>query len=148
MTTEAMTETTMLLSFSPRCQLRVSCGILALYIQHVYNTWLTECCTDKSSVTFPSACLEQRNQLGGRGRERGESSTLGGGRGWGDGGGGGAWCNDKRTMLLSSPVRAQELWKSRGGHPGFPVPNSPCGFCGRKATQNLKNRLQSRRGDS
>ena len=32
---------------------------------------------------------------------------------------------------------AQELCQSRGGRPGLPVPNSPCGFCGRKATLNL-----------
>ena len=25
---------------------------------------------------------------------------------------------------------------SRGGRPGLPVPNSPCGLCGRKATVN------------
>ena len=36
--------------------------------------------------------------------------------------------------------RAQELCESRGGRPGFPVPNSPYCFCGRKAT--LKNRAQ------
>ena len=36
--------------------------------------------------------------------------------------------------------RAQELCESRGGRPGLPVPNSPFGFCGRKAT--LKNRIQ------
>ena len=32
--------------------------------------------------------------------------------------------------------RAQELCKSRGGRPELPVPNSPCGLCGRKATLN------------
>ena len=31
-------------------------------------------------------------------------------------------------------LRGQELWESRGGRPGFPVPNSPYGPCGRKAT--------------
>ena len=36
--------------------------------------------------------------------------------------------------------RAQELCESRGGRPGFPVPNSPYGLCGREAT--LKNRTQ------
>ena len=36
--------------------------------------------------------------------------------------------------------RVQELCESRGGCPGFPVPNSPYCFCGRKAT--LKNRAQ------
>ena len=30
--------------------------------------------------------------------------------------------------------RAQELRESRGGRPGFPVPNKPDGFCGSKAT--------------
>ena len=35
-------------------------------------------------------------------------------------------------------VRAQELCESRGGRPGFPVPISHHGLCGRKAT--LKNR--------
>ena len=33
-------------------------------------------------------------------------------------------------------VRAQELCESRGGRPGLPVPNSPYGLCGRKATLN------------
>ena len=32
--------------------------------------------------------------------------------------------------------RAQELCESRGGCPGLPVPNSPYGLCGRKATLN------------
>ena len=32
---------------------------------------------------------------------------------------------------------AQELCESRVGRPGLPVPNSPCGFFGRKATLNL-----------
>ena len=36
--------------------------------------------------------------------------------------------------------RAQELCESRGGRPGLPVPNSPYGLCGRKAT--LKNRAE------
>ena len=30
--------------------------------------------------------------------------------------------------------RAQELCESRGERPGLPVPNSPCGLCGCKAT--------------
>ena len=30
-----------------------------------------------------------------------------------------------------------ELRESRGGRPGLPVPHSPCGLCGRKATVNL-----------
>ena len=29
---------------------------------------------------------------------------------------------------------AQELCEGRGGRPGIPVPNSPYGLCGRKAT--------------
>ena len=36
--------------------------------------------------------------------------------------------------------RVQESCESRGGRPGLPVPNSPYGLCGRKAT--LKNRAQ------
>ena len=36
--------------------------------------------------------------------------------------------------------RAQELCEGRCGRPGLPVPNSPYGLCGRKAT--LKNRVQ------
>ena len=39
----------------------------------------------------------------------------------------------------SSPGRAQELCQSRGGRPGLPVPNSPYGLCGRKATLNLNS---------
>ena len=33
--------------------------------------------------------------------------------------------------------RAQELRESRGGRPGLPVPNSPYGLRGRKATLNF-----------
>ena len=33
--------------------------------------------------------------------------------------------------------RAQVQCESGGGRPGLPVPNSPCGLCGRKATWNL-----------
>ena len=36
--------------------------------------------------------------------------------------------------------RAQELCECRGGRPAPPVPNSPYGLCGRKATLNLKRR--------
>ena len=32
--------------------------------------------------------------------------------------------------------RARELCESRGGRPELPVPNSPYGLCGRKATLN------------
>ena len=39
--------------------------------------------------------------------------------------------------------RAQELCESRGGRPGFPVPDSPYGLCGRKATLNLNSELGS-----
>ena len=46
-------------------------------------------------------------------------------------------CGRKATLKN----RAQELCESRGGRPGFPVPNSPYSIvCGRKAT--LKNRAQ------
>ena len=34
------------------------------------------------------------------------------------------------------PFRAQELCEGRGGRPGLPVPNSPYGLCGHKATLN------------
>jgi len=36
----------------------------------------------------------------------------------------------------SLSVRVQQLCKRRGGRPGLPVTNSPCGLCGRKATLN------------
>ena len=36
--------------------------------------------------------------------------------------------------------RAQELCESRGGRPGFSVPNNPYGFCTRKATFEEKRR--------
>ena len=36
-------------------------------------------------------------------------------------------------------IRAQELCESRGGRAGLPVPNSPYGLCGRKATLNLNS---------
>ena len=42
--------------------------------------------------------------------------------------------------VLGSPVSessVQELCESRGGRPGFPVPNKPDGFYGHKATLNL-----------
>ena len=35
-----------------------------------------------------------------------------------------------------SKNRVQELCESGGGRPGLPVPNSPYGLCGRKATLN------------
>ena len=34
--------------------------------------------------------------------------------------------------------RAQMLCETQGGRPGFPVPNSPQGVCGRKATEQKK----------
>ena len=34
-------------------------------------------------------------------------------------------------------LRDHELWTSRGGRLGLPVPNGPYEFCGRKATLNL-----------
>ena len=33
--------------------------------------------------------------------------------------------------------RGQDLCESRGGRPGLPVPNSPYGLCGHKATLKL-----------
>ena len=38
------------------------------------------------------------------------------------------------ACCLHKAVSAQELSESRGGRPGFPVPNSPYGLCGREAT--------------
>ena len=38
--------------------------------------------------------------------------------------------------ILEEHSRAKELCESRGGRPGLPVPNSPYGLCGRKATLN------------
>ena len=35
-----------------------------------------------------------------------------------------------------SGLRAQEQCESRCGRPGLPVPNSPCGLCGRKLALN------------
>ena len=37
----------------------------------------------------------------------------------------------------STCMIAFERLQTLGGRPGLPVPNSPCGFCGRKATLNL-----------
>ena len=39
-------------------------------------------------------------------------------------------------MALANKLRAQELCESGGGRPGLPVPNSPYGLCGRRATLN------------
>ena len=41
------------------------------------------------------------------------------------------------TLISILTLRAQELCDSRGGRSGLPVPNSPYGLCGRKATLNL-----------
>ena len=37
-------------------------------------------------------------------------------------------------QVRTSRVRAQELCETRSGRPGLPVPNSPYGLRGRKAT--------------
>ena len=42
------------------------------------------------------------------------------------------------STMFTLTFRAQELCESRGGRPGLPVPNSPYGFCGRKATFELE----------
>ena len=42
----------------------------------------------------------------------------------------------KRYPSSQTGPRVQELCKCRGGRPGLPVPNSPYGLCGRKATLN------------
>ena len=47
-----------------------------------------------------------------------------------------ALCGRKATQELQH-LRAQELCKNRGGRPGLPVPNSPYGHRGRKATLTL-----------
>ena len=41
-------------------------------------------------------------------------------------------------------LRAQELCESRDGRPGLPVPKSPYGLCGRKATLNSNHALSER----
>ena len=43
----------------------------------------------------------------------------------------------KLYIIIIEESRAQELCESRGGRPGLPVPNSPYGLCGRKATLKL-----------
>ena len=42
----------------------------------------------------------------------------------------------KATLEERRPIRAQQLCESRGGRPGLPVPDTPCGLCGSKATLN------------
>ena len=44
------------------------------------------------------------------------------------------FCGRKETLKQNPLFRAQEMCESRGGRPGFPVPNSPYGLCGRTAT--------------
>ena len=44
---------------------------------------------------------------------------------------------DIKHHFIIIGFRAQELRERRGGRPGFPVPNSPYGFYGRKAALNL-----------
>ena len=43
------------------------------------------------------------------------------------------------STMVPLCTRAQELCESRGGRPRLPVPNSPYGLCGRKATLNLNS---------
>ena len=45
----------------------------------------------------------------------------------------------------SFSIRAQELCESRGGRRGLPVPNSPYGLCGRKATLKKKKKKKVRK---
>ena len=46
-------------------------------------------------------------------------------------------CYSSRPKALSRfQSNGAQLHESRGGRPGLPVPNSPCSFCGRKATLN------------
>ena len=50
---------------------------------------------------------------------------------------------DVEQTLNETIHRAQELYESRGGRPGLPVPNSPYGLCGRRATLNGCPEFQS-----
>ena len=47
------------------------------------------------------------------------------------------------SISFPSSLRAQELCESRGGRRGLPVPNSPYGLCGRKATPNSTQSLSA-----
>ena len=68
----------------------------------------------------------------------------GGGGGVGGGGGEGAFCSTGLSPLFSRLLDSRScqtarqisiaVCESRGGRPGLPVPNSPYGLCGRKAT--------------
>ena len=40
----------------------------------------------------------------------------------------------KATLNIKHPQSSEADCESRSGRPGFPVPNSPYGLCGRKAT--------------
>ena len=44
---------------------------------------------------------------------------------------------DIKHQLNNNNIRAQELCESLGGRPGLPVPNDPCGLCGREADDEL-----------
>ena len=48
---------------------------------------------------------------------------------------------DVKQQRNSFALRAQELREIRRGRPGLPVPNSPYGLCGCKATLNSSNRV-------
>ena len=50
------------------------------------------------------------------------------------------------TYICAMVVKVQELCESGGGHPGLPVPNSPYGLCGRKATLEYRELCESRGG--
>ena len=47
-------------------------------------------------------------------------------------------------FVPSISPRHVTLCESRGGRPGFPVPNSPYGLCGHKAKFNFMKMLQSK----
>ena len=49
------------------------------------------------------------------------------------------FCADSYFGIRSAG--AQEVCESRGGRPGLPVPSSPYGLCGRKATWKAKKML-------
>ena len=39
--------------------------------------------------------------------------------------------------------RSQKLCESRGGRPGLPVPNIPCGLCGHETTLNRRGEFRA-----
>ena len=51
-----------------------------------------------------------------------------------------------RKATFEGHYRAQELCESRGGRSGLPVPNSPYGLCGHKATSEVQELCESRDG--